>query len=108
MTGSLSSCAAAPVKSCDAASSFGAALPESALTCPQVTLGPDGQIVMNEAALTVQAQPETVVERRTVVSDQQLLNSQSYAAGRAPNDRWTVEETENFFQVCTSQNLNGL
>ena len=62
-------------------------------------MGADGQIVMNEATLTVQAQPESQQERRTVVSDQQLLNSQSYAVGRAPNERWAEEETENFFRV---------
>ena len=70
-----------------------------------MTLGPGGQIVMNEAALTVQAQPEAE-ERRVVVSDQQLLNSQSYATGRSPNERWTEEETENFFRVRTSPRPN--
>ena len=65
----------------------------------QVTIGPDGQIVMNEAALTIQAQPVATEERRTVVSDQQLLNSQSYAVGRSNNERWTEDETENFFRV---------
>ena len=46
----------------------------------------------------MQAQPEEVI-RRNVISEQPMVNSQSYAVNRSPNERWTPEETENFFAV---------
>ncbi len=64
----------------------------------QVTMGPDGQLVVDEGTLTVQAQPEEVT-RRNVVSELPMLNSQSYALNRAPSERWSPEETENFYAV---------
>lgn len=57
----------------------------------------DGQIVVDTATLTVQAQPED--RQRMVVEDTQQLNSQSYAVNRTPSDRWQPEETENFYRV---------
>jgi len=59
-------------------------------------MGPDGQLVVDEGTLTVQAQPEEVT-RRNVVSELPMLNSQSYALNRAPSERWSPEETENFY-----------
>ena len=64
----------------------------------QVTMGPDGQLVVDEGTLTVQAQPEELT-RRNVVSELPMLNSQSYAVNRAPSERWSPEETENFYAV---------
>lgn len=57
----------------------------------------DGQIVVDAATLTVQAQAEDT--QRAVVEDTQQLNSRSYAVNRTPSDRWQAEETENFFNV---------
>jgi hypothetical protein len=64
--------------------------------CAQVSIV-DGQIVVDAATLTVQAQAEDT--QRTVVEDTQQLNSRSYAVNRTPSDRWQAEETENFFNV---------
>ena len=61
-------------------------------------MGPDGQLIVDEGTLTVQAQPEEIT-RRNVVSELPMLNSQSYAVNRAPSERWTPEETENFYAV---------
>ena len=57
----------------------------------------DGQIVVDQATLTVQAQPEDT--RRAVVEDTQRLNSHTYAVGRTASDRWQESETENFYRV---------
>jgi hypothetical protein len=57
----------------------------------------DGQIVVDRATLTVQAQAEDM--QRTIVEDTQQLNSRSYAVNRTPSERWQPEETENFFRV---------
>ena len=57
----------------------------------------DGQIVVDAATLTVQAQAEDT--QRAIVEDTQQLNSRSYAVNRTPSDRWQAEETENFFNV---------
>lgn len=64
--------------------------------CAQVSIV-DGQIVVDAATLTVQAQAEDT--QRAVVEDTQQLNSRSYAVNRTPSDRWQAEETENFFNV---------
>ncbi len=57
----------------------------------------DGQIVVDQATLTVQAQPED--RQRAVVEDPKQLNSHTYAVGRASSERWQEQETENFFRV---------
>ena len=65
-------------------------------------MGPDGQLVVDEGTLTVQAQPQEVT-RRNVISELPMLNSQSYAVNRAPSERWSSEETENFYAVRLAQ-----
>jgi hypothetical protein len=64
--------------------------------CPQVSIV-DGQIVVDRATLTVQAQAEDT--QRAIVEDTQQLNSRSYAVNRTPSDRWQPQETENFYRV---------
>ena len=74
------------------------------LLAPQVSVV-DGQIVINQATLTVQAQPEDL--QRRIVEDDQKLNSRTYAVNRNPSDRWQESETNNFFRVCTKFVLLG-
>jgi hypothetical protein len=62
---------------------------------PQIQMV-DGQMVLDPASLTAQAQPEAV--QRRVVVDSQRLNSLSYS-NRTSNERWSDEDTENFYRV---------
>lgn len=57
----------------------------------------NGQIVVDQATLTVQAQPED--RQRTIVEDTQRLNSKSYAVNRNTSERWQEQETENFYRA---------
>jgi len=57
----------------------------------------NGQIVVDQATLTVQAQPED--RQRTIVEDTQRLNTMSYAVNRNTSERWQEQETENFYRA---------
>jgi hypothetical protein len=66
---------------------------------PQVKVK-DGKVVVNRESLTVAAQQK---EEYTRVVNEEVprLNSMSYV-NRLSNDRWSVEDTELFFRVCST------
>ena len=68
----------------------------------------DGAIVVDAGTLTVQAQEADAAPRVVVSGSDQLLNSHSYAANRTPGDKWSSEETENFYNVCAPMRIPAL
>ncbi len=68
----------------------------------------DGAIVVDTGTLTVQAQEADAAPRVVVSGRDQLLNSHSYAANRTPGDKWSSDETENFYNVCALSWISAL
>lgn len=72
--------------------------PEATLAfAPQLELV-DGKLVPKAQSLTVQAQAEP--SHRRVREYSNVVNNASYT-NRAPNERWSAEETEAFYNVST-------
>ena len=72
--------------------------PETVLAfAPQLELV-DGKLVPKAQSLTVQAQAEPSFRRVREYSN--VVNNASYT-NRAPNERWSAEETEAFYNVSS-------
>lgn len=68
----------------------------------------NGAIVVDTGTLTVQAQEAEAAPRVVVSGRDQLLNNHSYSINRWKGDKWTVEETENFFKAHAPPQLPRL
>ena len=68
---------------------------------PRVKLGPNGQIVADQATLTVQASHENRIsesEFTRKTGDKMMINSQTYG-NRSKPTKWTRQETELFYKA---------
>lgn len=75
---------------------------EEAMPVPQVKIGPDGSLIINEESLVVNTK-KTVVEEETEAIDESE-NTTTYASFRKPQVRqiWSKQETEKFYYALSS------
>ncbi len=85
-----------------------ASQPESeAIGAPQMILDEEtGQLVLDRASLTMQAQPRQEYTRREE-GQHDIVNSQSYMK-RENTARWSPEETEEFYSVRVTKENNKI
>lgn len=75
---------------------------EEAMPVPQVKIGPDGSLIINEESLVVNTN-KPVVEEDTEAIDE-TENTTTYASFRKPQVRqiWSKQETEKFYYALSS------
>lgn len=75
---------------------------EEAMPVPQVKIGPDGSLIINEESLVVNTK-KPVVEEDTEAIDE-TENTTTYASFRKPQVRqiWSKQETEKFYYALSS------
>lgn len=75
---------------------------EEAMPVPQVKIGPDGSLIINEESLVVNTKKPVVEEDTDAIDETE--NTTTYASFRKPQTRqiWSKQETEKFYYALSS------
>ncbi|XP_061183136.1 transcription factor TFIIIB component B'' homolog [Saccostrea echinata] len=75
---------------------------EEAMPVPQVKIGPDGSLIINEESLVVNTKKPVIEEETETINETE--NTTTYASFRKPRTRqlWSNKETEKFYYALSS------
>ncbi|EDV21951.1 uncharacterized protein TRIADDRAFT_59457 [Trichoplax adhaerens] len=75
-------------------------LPDRENRAPQVSIGPNGKIILNEDSLVVEAASETY-ELAAVIDESDALPTYRSYKKKSTTDRWNVGETNKFYRALS-------